>query len=58
MARPSFYPSKTRIRFVTAAALLLSAAPAAAQDIALKVTPAELKVIAKALDGPKIRAQT
>ena len=45
-----------RIRTATITALLFLATPAFAQDITLKVNAAELKLIAKALDGPKIRA--
>jgi hypothetical protein len=47
-------------RHFLAAALAVgisSAALAQSADVALKVTPAELKVIAKALDAPRIRAQ-
>jgi hypothetical protein len=35
-----------------------SAALAQTADVALRVSPAELKVIAKALDAPKIRARS
>jgi hypothetical protein len=59
MARPlSFFSTKTP-RFLIVALCLLSA-PALAQtaDVAFTVTPAELKIIANALDAPKMRAQT
>jgi len=49
MARP--------LRFLIAC-LWLGTSSAFAQDITLTVNAAELKVIAQALDAPKIRAQT
>jgi hypothetical protein len=51
---------RTAHRILLAAAIAVgvpSAALAQSADVTLKITPEDLKIIAKALDAPKIRAQ-